>query len=331
MKSLKSILVAVILLTAFFTNAQNAKKDFYGMWTIDIDGGSVGWLNVNDDKGFTDAELLWQGGSVLPVADVYFVDDKTLVVTRTREIKKSEDRTFISTQTYTFERKGDKFEGVSSEPNRDGMGVSTLKFKGWRLPPVPPAPDLSKIKYGTPIQLFNGKDLTGWKLINPKQANGFKVVDGVLVNDPVNPEGQRVNFGNLRTEKEFEDFKLTLEVNVPEHSNSGVYLRGMYEIQVVDSYGAELDSHNMGGLYSRVKPTVSAEKKGGEWQSMEMILCDRHVTVILNGTKIIDNQPVYGPTGGAMQADVFKAGPIYLQGDHGKVSYRNIVLTPIIN
>jgi hypothetical protein len=330
MKKLKSILVAVILLTAFFSNAQNSKKDFYGMWTIDIDGGSVGWLNVNDDKGFLDAELLWQGGSVLPVADVYFVDDKTLVVTRTRELKKSEDRTLLSTQTYTFERKGDKLTGVSSEPNRDGMGVSTLKFKGWKLPAVPPAPDLSKVKYGTPIQLFNGKDLTGWKLINPKQANGFKVVDGVLVNDPVNPEGQRVNFGNLRTEKEFEDFKLTLEVNVPEHSNSGVYLRGMYEIQVVDSYGKELDSHNMGGLYSRVKPTASAEKKGGEWQTMEMILCDRHVTVILNGTKIIDNQPAYGPTGGAMQADVFKAGPIYLQGDHGKVSYRNMVLTPII-
>ena len=330
MKNLKTFLAAVIILTAFISKAQNSKKDFYGMWTIDIDGGSVGWLNVNEDKGFLDAELLWQGGSVLPVADVYFVDDKTLVVTRTREMKKSEDRTLLSTQTYTFERKGDKLEGFSSEPNRDGMGVSTLKFKGWRLPAVPSAPDLSKVKYGTPIQLFNGKDLTGWKLINPKQANGFKVVDGTLVNDPVNPEGKRVNFGNLRTEKEFEDFKLTLEVNVPEHSNSGVYLRGMYEIQVVDSYGADLDSHNMGALYSRVKPAVSAEKKGGEWQTMEMILCDRHVTVVLNGTKIIDNQPAYGPTGGSMQADVFKPGPIYLQGDHGKVSYRNIVLTPII-
>jgi hypothetical protein len=330
MKKINTILFAVFVLFAFFSKAQDTKKDFYGMWTIDIDGGSVGWLNVNEDKGFLDAELLWQGGSVLPVADVYFVDDKTLVVTRTREMKKSEDRTLLSTQTYTFERKGDKLTGTSIEPNRDGMGVSTLKFKGWKLPPVPAAPDLSKVKYGTPIQLFNGKDLTGWKLINSKQANGFKVIDGNLVNDPVNPEGQRVNFGNLRTENEFEDFKLTLEVNVPEHSNSGVYLRGMYEIQVVDSYGSKLDSHNMGGLYSRVKPTVSAEKRGGEWQMLEMILCDRHVTVILNGTKIIDNQPAYGPTGGAMQADVFKAGPIYLQGDHGKVSYRNIVLTPII-
>ena len=261
---------------------------------------------------------------------MYFVDNTTLEVTRTREINKGADRKHIITQTYRFVRKGDKLTGVVSEPARDGVGMSETKFKGWKLPDVTSAPDLSKVKYGTPIQLFNGKDLTGWKLINPKQTNGFKVVDGVLVNDPVNPEGQRVNFGNLRTEQEFEDFKLTLEVNVPEKSNSGVYLRGIYEIQVVDSYGKELDSHNMGGLYSRVKPTAAAEKKGGEWQTMEMILCDRHVTVVLNGKKIIDNQPAYGPTGGAMHADVFKAGPIYLQGDHGKVSYRNLVLTPII-
>lgn len=328
MKKINSLLIAIFVLIAVSSNAQ--QKDFYGMWTLDIDGGSVGWLNVHEDNGFLDAELLWRGGSVVPVADVYFVEDNTLVVTRTREMKKSEDRTHIVTQSFQFERKGDKLSGYMSEPSRDGMSLSKLKFKGWKLPLPGAAPNLSTVKYGEPIQLFNGKDLTGWRLINPKQANGFKVVDGVLVNDPVNKEGQRVNFGNLRTEQEFEDFKLTLEVNVPEHSNSGVYLRGMYEIQVVDSYGAELDSHNMGALYSRIKPTVAAEKKGGEWQTMEMILCDRYVTVVLNGTKIIDNQPVYGPTGGAMQADVFKPGPIYLQGDHGKVSYRNMVLTPII-
>lgn len=330
MKNLYSILAVVFILLVLNSNGQNTQKDFYGMWTLDIEGGSVGWLNVHENAGFLDAELLWQGGSVVPVSHVYFTGENSLVVTRTREIEKSTSRKHTLTQTFAFERKGDKLTGVMTEPARDGLKVSVLKFKGWRLPMPTSAPNLATIKYGTPIQLFNGKDLTGWQLINPKQANGFKVVDGVLVNDPVNPEGQRVNFGNLRTIQEFEDFKLTLEVNVPEHSNSGVYLRGMYEIQVVDSYGKELDSHNMGGLYSRIKPLAAAEKKGGEWQTMEMILCDRHVTVVLNSIKIIDNQPVYGPTGGAMQADVFKAGPIYLQGDHGKVSYRNMVLTPIV-
>jgi len=330
MKNLTSILIEIFVLIAFNSKAQDPKKDFFGMWTLEIENGSVGWLQVHSNEGFTDAELLWQGGSVEPVSNVYFVDNTTLEVTRTREINKSADRKHIVTQTYRFVRKGDKLTGVLSEPARDGVGINETKFKGWILPDPGSAPDLSKVKYGEPIQLFNGKDLTDWKLINPKQANGFKVVDGVLVNDPVNPEGQRVNFGNLRTEKEFEDFKLTLEVNVPEHSNSGVYLRGMYEIQVVDSYGKELDSHNMGGLYSRVKPTATAEKKGCKWQTIEIVFVYRNLTVILNGKKIIDNQPVYGPTGGAMQADVFKAGPIYLQGDHGKVSYRNLVLTPII-
>ena len=325
-----SIVLLVVILSAFSINAQDTKKDFYGMWSLDIEGGSVGWLGVNENKGFLDAELLWQGGSVLPVASVYFSGDNTLVVTRSREVKRNDTRTHIVAQTYTFERKGDQLIGTLTEPTRNGMGLATTKFVGWRLPDPGPAPDLSKVKYDKPVQLFNGKDLTGWRLINPRQTNGFKVENGVLVNDPVAPEGQRVSFGNLRTEQEFEDFKLNLEVNVPAHSNSGVYLRGMYEIQVVDSYGKTLDSHNMGALYSRITPSMAAEKQGGEWQSMEIILCNRHVTVVLNGKKIIDNQPAYGPTGGAMKADVFSPGPIYLQGDHGKVSYRNMVLTPIL-
>ena len=330
MKKINFILVAVFVLTAFISNAQNSKKDFYGMWTLEIEGGGVGWLGVDEKDGFLDAELLWWGGSVTPVAHVYFADDNTLIVTRTRQMTKSEDRKHLITQIYKFERDGDKLEGVSMEPARDGMSLNKTKFKGWKLPDVGTAPDLTNVKYGEPIELLNGKDLSGWKLLNPKQTNGFKVVDGVLVNDPVPVEGKRIHYGNLRTEQEFEDFKLTLEVNVPAHSNSGVYLRGMYEIQVLDSYGKELDSHHMGGLYSRVTPSQAAEKPAGEWQTMDITLCDRHVTVILNGKTIIDNQPAYGPTGGAMSADVFKAGPIYLQGDHGKVLYRNMVLTPII-
>ena len=324
-----SILLFVFFLAALSVNAQDVKKEFFGMWTLDIEDGSVGWLGVNDSKGFLDAELLWQGGSVVPVSSVYFCDDHTLVVTMSN-VRRDEPR-FISTRTYIFERTGNNLTGTLLSPSRDGMSVTKRKFVGWRLDDPGTAPDLSKVKYGSPIKLFNGKDLTGWRLINPNQANGFKVVNGELINDPVSPAGQRVSFGNLRTDSEFDDFKLTLEVNIPEGSNSGVYLRGMYEVQVVDSYGKELDSHNMGGLYSRITPSVAAEKKAGEWQTMEMILCKRHLTVVLNGTKIIDNKPVYGPTGGAMQADVLKSGPIYLQGDHGKVSYRNIVLTPILN
>ena len=324
-----SILLVVCVFTAFIMNAQDVKKEFYGMWTIAIEDGSVGWLGVNDDKGFLDAELLWQGGSVVPVSGVYFKDDHTLVVTRTNNVRRGDSRTHVVSQIFTFERTGNHAVGTLVSPTRDGMNVSTRKFTACRLADHGPAPDLSKVKYGTPIKLFNGKDLTGWRLTNPNQTNGFKVINGELVNDPVSPEGQRVSFGNLRTDAEFDDFKLTLEVNVPARSNSGVYLRGIYEIQVVDSYGKELNSHNMGALYSRITPSEAAEKQADEWQTMEMILCDRHITVVLNGKKIIDNKPAYGPTGGALHADVLKSGPIYLQGDHGKVLYRNIVLTPI--
>jgi len=179
--------------------------------------------------------------------------------------------------------------------------------------------------------LFNGENLAGWTLTNPDQVNGWRAENGLLVNDPVQEEGKpHISYGNLRTEAEFEDFNLKLEVNVPKKGNSGIYLRGIYEVQVEDSYGEELDSHNMGAIYSRITPRVSAEKPAGQWQTMDITLVDRHVTVKLNGTTIIDNEPLLGCTGGAMWSDEFKPGPIYLQGDHTAVKYRNIVLTPVV-
>jgi hypothetical protein len=312
-------------------------SEFLGQWTIDIEGGSVGWIEVRQEDKYLDADVLWGGGSVLPVSNIFLAKDQVLMVQRSNNVVRKSDennnpvRTQIITSWMEIAKNGEKITGILLSPRRNGMSVDTTTFEGTKLPPVSAAPDMTVIKFGTPVTLFNGKDLTGWKLINEKQKNGFSVVDGMLTNDPVQVEGAaHVSYGNLRTDQEFEDFNLKLEVNVPAGSNSGVYLRGMYEIQVVDSYKKELDPHNMGAVYSRIKPTVGAEKPAGEWQTMDITLCDRHATVILNGIKIIDNQPIYGPTGGAIKSDVFAAGPIYLQGDHGKVSYRNIVLTPII-
>ncbi|MEI7523028.1 MAG: DUF1080 domain-containing protein [Mariniphaga sp.] len=310
--------------------------EFLGQWTIDINGGSVGWLEVRQEKDYLDADLLWGGGSVVPVASVYMTD-KYLIVTRTDNVVRTKDanntpvRTQILTNWLEVQKNGDKISGYLLRPKKDGKGIDSTAFAGTKLPAPPPAPDLTKVKFGTPVNLFNGKDLTGWRLINEKQKNGFFVKDGVLTNDPAQIEGApHVSYGNLRTDQEFEDFNLKLEVNVPEGSNSGVYLRGMYEVQVIDSYGKALDPHNMGAVYSRITPTSAAEKPAGTWQTMDITLCDRHATVILNGVKIIDNQPIYGPTGGAMKSDVFTPGPIYLQGDHGKVYYKNLVLTPIV-
>lgn len=330
---LLAALITLTILTGFATSVSaHAADGFMGMWTLSIEDGAVGWLEVHEKEGYLDANLLWRGGSVLPVSHVYMVDDNHLVVTRTREVQKSKEagkeRSHIVTYTLRIKRDGDKLSGNFIAPKPEG-GESSMSFTGVKLPPVPSAPNLASLNYGKPIKLFNGKNLKGWTMVNPDHQNGFKVHKKTLVNDPVQNSDHHVHYGNLRTVNEFEDFRLTLDVNVPAGNNSGVYLRGMYEIQVYDSYGKDRDSHHMGALYSRITPSVSAEKPGGEWQSLDMILCDRHVTVKLNGTTIIDNQPVYGPTGGAIIADVFAPGPIYLQGDHGKVSYRNIVLTPI--
>lgn len=318
------------------SSVATTENTFLGTWTLDVEGGGVGWLNVHEDQGFLDAELLWIGGSVLPVSDVYLANDDTLVVTRTNEVNKTNDgapdeRKHIRTYTLRIKKSGNQLQGTMTGPSWEGPGEMTENFTGKRMPPMPEKPDMATINYGKPIPLFNGKDLTGWKLINPKQKNGFKVVNGELVNDPIQPkEGEHVSYGNIRTEKEFEDFNLKLEVNVPEGNNSGIYLRGLYEIQVVDSYGKELDPHNMGALYSRITPSVAAEKPAGEWQMLDITLYNRHLTVVFNGKKIIDNQPMAGPTGGAISSDVLAPGPIYLQGDHGNVAYRKMVLTPIL-
>lgn len=329
-----SFLFIIVFMLTMSVRSQNSSDEFYGMWNLEIEGGSVGWLHVFENNNFLDAELLWRGGSVTPVSFAFFMDENTLMVSRSGEVtrtgKDGKERKMIVPHLFKITESWNNLEGVSIQPARDGMKSAKMNFKGWKLPPVPPAPDLLEVKYGESIELFNGEDLSGWRLINPNQANGWKVVDGVLINDPVQKEGEHISYGNLRTEREFKDFNLKLEVNIPEGSNSGVYLRGMYEIQVVDSYGKEPDSHNMGALYSRITPSEAAEKPAGEWQEMDIIFCDRHLTVSLNGTTIIDNEPVYGPTGGAISAEMFEPGPIYLQGDHGKVLYRNIVITPVL-
>jgi len=315
--------------------SDQVENPFLGMWSLDIEHGSVGWLHVYENQDFLDAELMWIGGSVVPVSYAYMADEHTLVLTRSQNLKAIKDtqgkeRIRSISHTMRLKKVGHVIAGEMVGPHWRG-GEEATAFVGYKLPPLGPAPDLSKVRYGQEIQLFNGKDLTGWRIINPKDKNGFRAQDGELITDPKQPEnGEYVHYGNLRTEKEFTDFNLTLEVNVPKENNSGIYLKGMYEVQVYDSYGKDLDSHNMGALYSRITPTINAEKPAGQWQKFDITLLDRHVTVILNGIKIIDNQAVQGPTGGAMISDVFAPGPIYLQGDHGNVKYRNIVIRPIL-
>ncbi len=309
-----------------------ANDDYLGRWALTIPGGGAGWLEIRKENGWYDGSILWGGGSVVPVSSVFF-NDETLNVTRTREVKRKDAsgkvvRTQQFTELIAGRVDGDTLNLVLFNPKDNGAGLTQAEFSGRRIPALPPKPDLGTVKFGDPVPLLNGKDLTGWRLVEPGAANGWSVKDGLLVNRPDKNSGK--HYGNLRTEKEFEDFNLKLEVNVPKNGNSGVYLRGIYEVQVADTYGRPLDSHNMGGLYSRITPTVAAEKPAGEWQTMDLTLVNRHLTVVLNGKTIIDNQPVYGCTGGALWSDEFRPGPIYLQGDHEAVDYRNIVIRPVV-
>jgi hypothetical protein len=335
-KSLPS-LSALVLFTCVFTlsigvaSLASAANPFIGHWALTIPGGGAGWLGVVEKNGKLESTILWGGGSVVPVTRTSLADDTLVLIRESRSPAKGDTPAIITTETITAKIKGDDLllTTVKSRPNQPEF--DRAEFTGKRTPPPPPAPDVSKVKFGAPIVLFNGRDLEGWRLTHSRAANGWRVQDGLLLNDPVQEEGRpKRNYGNLRTDREFEDFNLTLEMNVPPRGNSGIYLRGIYEVQVSDSAGRPLNSHNMGAIYSRITPTVAVEKPAGEWQTMDITLVDRHVTVILNGQKIIDNQPVLGCTGGALWSDPFRPGPIYLQGDHTGVSYRNLVLRPVL-
>ena len=307
-------------------SALHAANPFEGRWALTIPGGGAGWLGIEDKGGELKGSILWGGGSVVPVQGVK-VEGGTLKVTRISKAKNGKTgKDEQVTETISATVSGDELKLSTAKAKEDGKEFAKADFTGKRIPALPAAPDLGKVKFGEPITLFNGKDLSGWRLVKPDSDNGWSVQDGILVNRV--EKGK--HFGNLRTDREFEDFNIKLEVRTQKDSNSGVYLRGVYEIQVMESFGQPLDSHHMGGLYSRITPTVAAEKPIGEWQTMDITLVDRHITVILNGKKIIDNQPALGCTGGALTSDEFKPGPIFLQGDHTNIDYRNIVLRPVV-
>jgi hypothetical protein len=177
-------------------------------------------------------------------------------------------------------------------------------------------------RFGTPVALFDGKTLEMWDVQHKDRQSGWTIVDGTMTNEP--------KANNLVTRHRFQDFKIQCEYKLEEKSNSGIYLRGRYELQVLDDHGKEPDIHGHMSLYSRVKPMVNASLPAGQWQTMEAIIAGNRLTVTLNGKKVHDNIVIDGLTGGALDSNEGEPGPIMIQGDHGKVSFRKIVVTPIL-
>ena len=136
---------------------------------------------------------------------------------------------------------------------------------------------------------------------------------------------------NIRTVAEYNDFKLHIEFRYPKGSNSGVYLRGRYEVQIEDNLGKEPQNVYLGGVYGFIDPWENAAKPAGEWQTYDITLVGRMVTVVANGRTIIFKQEIPGITGGAINSNEGTAGPIMLQGDHGPIEFRNITITPAKN
>jgi hypothetical protein len=172
--------------------------------------------------------------------------------------------------------------------------------------------------WGEPVVLLAKDSLDGWSSRDPARKSGWKVADGVLENSPPDVD--------IASDAKFRDFRLRLEYNVEPRSNSGIYLRGRYELQVLGS--TRIEDHGNMALYSRLKPRKNPIKLG-EWNTLDVTFIGRWLTVVLNGETVYDNEYVEGPTGGAYgEPEEEKPGPLLLQGDHGKIRYRNIVVTP---
>ncbi len=167
---------------------------FLGRWALTIPGGGAGWLEITQQDGHLDGSILWGGGSVVPVESVY-LDGDALFVTRLNTVERKDAagnvvRTQNFTEIISASVSGDTLDLKHQKVNTNGIGAIREPFTGKRIPDLPPAPDLSKVKFGKPQALFNGKDLAGWQLTEASAANGWSATDGILINDPVPGRGQ---------------------------------------------------------------------------------------------------------------------------------------------
>jgi 3-keto-disaccharide hydrolase len=335
MPTVRSTLLALVLLATIGQSQADETKSrtpFLGSWAFELPDGNPAWLRTGHEDGTLTGSLLWSVGSARPVQDLS-LQEGTLTFFRKIRWKpygRSEDAKVIS-KPMTARLVGDELRLTFRQTAAEGGDEEVVVLDGKRMPPMPARPDPSRVAFGDPIQLFNGRDLTGWRISNPDKENGWRAEDGVLVNEtPKTTFAAYGDYGNLCTERKFEDFELTIDCRVEAGGNSGVYLRGMYEAQVVDRDSRMQGIAGPGAIFGRIAPSHNAGKPGGQWNRYQLTLVDRHITVVLNGQKVIDNRPLEGCTGGGLSADDTKPGPIFLQGDHTSVQYRNIVLRPVI-
>lgn len=291
-----------------FCSIAVAQSAFVGRWNFNIDspgGNRAAWLGIAQNQGTLEVRYQPTGGNVIPVKDAKIEGNRLILPV-------SQPQGNRPGVTWELEAKGDRLEGVMKR------GDSSTPLVGVRAPELKRSAPKS---WSKPEPLFNGKDLTGWEPVGNPANSHWVAQDGMLVNEKLG--------ANLKTTGKYDDFKLHFEVMLPEHTNSGMYLRGRYEVQLeVESGGKAPPERKMGSIYGRIAPQNPPAAKPGEWQVFDVTFVGRTLTVVQNGVTIIDRQEVEGITGGALDANEGEPGPFYIQGDHaGGVKFRNMTIS----
>ncbi|MFZ0746103.1 MAG: DUF1080 domain-containing protein [Terracidiphilus sp.] len=287
----------------------SAAEPFLGRWDLTLKSPSreyPSWLEVEQKNGQLTALMVGRWGNARPLPKVGVSNGLLTFVSSKEEEDSKADMIFTG-----------RLNGKTLSGNVTGPDGMLWKWVGEKAPALKRT---GTPKWGKPIRLFNGKDLTGWTMDKPGPPV-WTVQDGTLVSPGNGPE--------LIGDRKFQDFKLHIEFNCGQNANSGVYLRGRYELQIETESQGEPPSHHTGGVYGFLAPRPELPRTPDKWQAFDVTLVGRRVTVVQNGQTIIDAQEIPGITGGALNSNEALPGPIYLQGsEKGHVAFRNIVITP---
>jgi hypothetical protein len=297
-------LACALALPAF---CQKSSNPFVGRWDFTIEtatGIGANWLGVTDKAGNVEIWFQPTGGHVHPVKD-FKLEGSHL------SFPISEAHGNRPAVTWDLDAANGKLTGVQKG------GAKEIALTGVRAPAL----HRSEPKAWTdPEPLFNGKDLTGFKPIG-SAASHWVVKDGILVNE--------AHGANLMTTRKFDDFKVHFEVSCPNEANSGFYLRGRYEMQLeYEPADKNPIERRMGAIYGRIAPSMELPQTPGQWETFDITLVGRSVTIVRDGKTTIDHKEIEGITGGALDANEGDPGPFYIQGDHtGGLKFRNITVS----
>jgi hypothetical protein len=292
--------------------------DFNGRWNIVVEGQPrVKWLDVQGaGTGALAGSFVGAPGGQVDKLPAAIIENGVLEFTFERN---GGGKGPVTQQVYRFRVQGGELAGTMQQ-SVDGKAAAPVALKGKRAPIIRDKDDGSW-KPGRTVELFDGKTTAGWRQTVPSRP-GWVVENGLLRN--------LEKASDIISDTKFWNFELTAEYRYGKGSNSGIGLRGRYEVQIYDDFGRPTDLHGHGALYSRIPPSKVASRPPGEWQTMKVRLVGRDLTVVLNGETLMEKRDVYGPTAMAIDADEDQPGPIELQGDHGLIEFRRISVTELV-